>query len=150
MKRTVTLALLLAVAVTTFAMPGGMRPGRNDQSGRRPGAQGRLGPRQLAEFLDLSQAQQDQAKALHESMRTTIEPLRDQARANREAVKAAVDAGDAQKAGQLLVAGKATREQIKSAHDSFQAKFEALLTAEQKSKWAVAKELRESRRPRHD
>jgi Spy/CpxP family protein refolding chaperone len=146
MKRTVTLAaLLLALTTSALARPG-MHPQGHDRDGRS--GRGHLSPAQIAEVLDLSEAQKDQAKALHESLQATVRPLREQMRTQREAVKAAVDAGNAQQAGQLLISNKATREQMKAAHEAFEAKFEAILTAEQKAKFSVLKDLRKARRER--
>jgi Spy/CpxP family protein refolding chaperone len=79
-------------------------------------------------------------------MRTTIEPLREQQKANHEAIRAAVEAGNAAQAGQLLITNHNLGQQIKAAHDTFQTAFEALLTAEQKAKWDVYQEIVEIRR----
>lgn len=136
MKRTLTIATMFLVTAAAFAVP---RP--HTQRGRDA-----VNPRIAAEFLDLTDAQKSQAQSLRLSMRATIEPLRAQLRNNREAVKAAVDAGNAQQAGQLLISGKAVREQIKAAHENFESQFVALLNAEQKSKWATLQELRKARR----
>jgi len=96
----------------------------------------------LAEVLDLNEQQQEQLKALRETLRTTVEPLREQKRDLREQIKAAVDAGNAQQAGELLISEKALREQFKAAHQSFETSFEKILTPEQKQKWDVYKEMR--------
>jgi Spy/CpxP family protein refolding chaperone len=154
MKRTLIAILTLALATAAFAGPG-QRPqagpgGPGNPQGQRGPGGALLSPQLIAEFLNLSDAQKSQAQALHESQRTAIEPLREQLRANRQAIGTAVDAGNAQQAGQLLIAGKAIRDQIKAAHDTFATQFEAMLTAEQKAKWAVVKELMELRRNHDD
>ncbi len=151
MKRILIAILTLTLAGAALAAPGGRRPaGPGGPQGQRgPGGQF-LSPQLIAEFLNLTEAQKTQARTLHESQRATIQPLRDQVRANRAAVRDAVDAGNAQQAGQLLIAGKAIRDQIKAAHDTFATQFEAMLTAEQKAKWAVIKELRDLRGSRND
>ncbi|HET8798431.1 MAG TPA: Spy/CpxP family protein refolding chaperone [Thermoanaerobaculia bacterium] len=145
MKRTLIALVALMLTVAAFAAPG-RRPQAGPGGPQRGPGGGFLSPQLIAEFLDLSEAQKTQVQTLRESLRNTIEPLREQMRTNRQAIEAAVDAGNAQQAGQLLIAGKAIRDQIKTAHDNFETQFEALLTAEQKAKWAVVKELMELRR----
>jgi len=142
MKRTLIPIFLIAFTAAAFAAPG-PRPNRNEGPGRRPPG---MPAQQLAKFLDLSDAQQSEAKALHETLRQTIEPLREQLESNRDAIRSAVEAGNAEQAGSLMIAGRAVREQIRAAHQDFDAKFEAILNADQKAKWTVLKELRESRR----
>jgi Spy/CpxP family protein refolding chaperone len=134
MKRTLIAALILTTTIAATASPRQRRPSPERMRER------------VADVLSLTDAQKSQAESLRLTMRATIEPLRAQLRNNREAVKTAVDAGNAQQAGQLLVANKSVREQIKAAHESFQTQFAAILTAEQKAKWSVLQELRESRR----
>ena len=108
-------------------------------------------PRVLADFLDLTATQQDQAKIFREKLRTTVEPLRQQRRATREKIKSAVDAGNAEQAGELLIAEKELRLQFKAAHDTFESSFASILTPAQKAKWDVYRELREARHEaRHD
>ena len=147
MKRTLIAVLALTIALAAVAQPGGPpMPGPQGGPHERRGPGGFLSPKDMADFLALSETQKTQAKALHESLRTTIQPLREQMRANREAVKAAVDAGDAAKAGQLLISGKAIRDKIKAAHDTFETQFASMLNAEQKSKWTVLQQLKEIKR----
>ncbi|HEX2059851.1 MAG TPA: Spy/CpxP family protein refolding chaperone [Thermoanaerobaculia bacterium] len=147
MKRTLIAALILIVAVAAIAAPP-QRPGRAGGGAGGPGgpAEGGLPPQLLARFLDLSEAQITQAQALRETLQTTVEPLREQTRANHEEIEAALAAGDSAKAGQLMLANYNLRAQIKAAHDSYKASFEAMLTAEQKAKFAVYQELVELRR----
>jgi len=137
MKRILVLILIMTVAVAAVAAP--------PRRGAGPGGQ-----RAIIEFLALSEAQSDQLKALRDSMKTTIEPLREQQRANREAMQAALEAGDTAKAGEIAMAGHNVRQQIKAAHDSFQTSFAALLTPEQKEKWDVYQQIVKLRRPERD
>lgn len=136
MKRLLIAALIATTAIAATAAPRQRRPSPERTRER------------VADVLNLTDAQKSQAQSLRLTLRATVEPLRDQLRVNREAVKAAVDAGNAQQAGQLLVASKAVRDQIKAAHESFQSQFGAMLNAEQKAKWAVMMELRQARRDR--
>ena len=145
MKRTLTLfALVLIIAAVAVAAPPA-RPAAGPGGPPPRGEAGILSPEQLAEFLGLTDAQKDQARLLADTMRGTIAPLRDQLRTNREQVEAAVDAGNAQHAGELLIASKALRDQVKAARDTFKTSFEAMLTTEQKAKFAVYNEIVELR-----
>ena len=149
MKRILVLILIMTVAIAAVAAP--PRRGAGPGAQRGPGG-GRavLPPQAIADFLALSEAQSDQLKSLRESMKTTTEPLREQQRANREAMQAALEAGDTAKAGEIAMAGHKVRQQIKAAHDTFQTSFAALLTPEQKEKWDVYQQIVKLRRPERD
>jgi len=150
MKR-ITMGLLILTMTAAAAVaaprppagPGGPRPQGAPGAGPR-GAE--LAPAVLAEFLGLTEAQIAQVQSLRETMRTTVEPLRATQKANREQIKTAVEAGDAAKAGALMVANYQIAQQIKSARETFRTGFEALLTTGQKAKFAVYQELVELRR----
>lgn len=148
MKR-ITIAILLVtmIAAAAVAAPRSGPPPMNAQ-GPRAGGPGELPPALLAEFLDLTEAQAAQVQQFRETLRTTTEPLHESMRANREQLEAAVEAGDAAKAGALVIASHQIHEQIKAARDAFKTSFESVLTAEQKAKFAVYQELMELRRER--
>jgi Spy/CpxP family protein refolding chaperone len=148
MKRTlITILVLTMISAAAVAAPRGGRPGpggpppQNARGGDMP-------PGVFAEFLGLTEAQTAQIESLRETMRATTAPLHEQLEANHEEMRAAVEAGDAAKAGALAVAGHQLAEQIKSARDTFRAGVEGVLTAEQKAKFAVYQELVELRRER--
>ena len=143
MKRTLILVLSFILATAAFARPQRGPEGNHGREGRAGRAM--LPPQALAEFLSLSDAQTSQIEALRETLKSTIQPLREQQRANRQALEAALESGDSAKAGQLSSAIYATGNQIKAAADSYQTSFAALLTAEQKAKWAVYQEIIELR-----
>ena len=155
MKRTLIALVVLTLAVPLFAQPrGAMGPGRGPQGpgpqgpgpqGPGPAAHALLPPPALAEFLGLTEAQQTQIESLRTQTESTVQPLRDELRANQEAIEEAVAAGNAARAGELLIANSKLRAQIKAAHDAFKSGFEALLTAAQKEKWAVYQEIVELR-----
>src|SRR5215213_2009411 len=145
MKRISILALITLIAVAAFAAPG---PGRRGPANAGPGGPGGqhgpgeiLPPPLLAQFLGLTEAQIAQIQPLRETLRTTVEPLREHQRAKQEQIRAAVDSGNAAKAGELLVANHALREQMKAVHDAFDTSFAALLTPAQKAKWDVYREI---------
>ena len=143
MKRTILsiLALTLISAAAVAAPRGG---GRGPAGGPPPD----MPPGVLAEFLNLTDAQKTQVDSLRETLRAATEPLHEQLKANHEAMRAAVEAGDAAKAGTLAVAGHQLAEQIKAARDAFRTGVDGVLTAEQKAKFAVFQELTELRRER--
>lgn len=155
MKRILITILILTIAVAAFAAPG-KRPGAGGPGGGPGGQQEKGGgemlpPGALAEFLGLSETQQEQAKAIREALRAKVEPLREQAQAYREQVEAALDAGNAQQAGEAMLAARAVRDQIEAAREAADAEFSALLTTEQKAKWEIYKQilqLRHKRGPR--
>ncbi|MGZ5441071.1 MAG: Spy/CpxP family protein refolding chaperone [Thermoanaerobaculia bacterium] len=154
MKRiSIPILLLTLIAVAAVAAPG---PGRGPGGGPGAGPGGPQGQQQgpgeilppplLAEFLGLTEAQIAQIQPLRGTLRATVEPLAEQQRANQEQLRAAVDAGNAAQAGQLLITNHGLGQQIRAAHDTFKAAFEALLTSEQKAKWDVYQEISELRR----
>jgi hypothetical protein len=120
MKRTGIFILLMLVATVVGAGP------------ERRGGGARhslLAPGRLAEFLSLSEAQVEQAKALRATMRETVAPLREQLRAKPEAENA-----------------RELREQIKAAAGAFESSFTAMLDADQKARWTVYREIAQMRR----
>jgi len=146
MKRiSITILIVTFIASAAIAAPRGRRgPGPQQERAR-----GEILPPQLmAEFLGLTEAQAAQVEPLRETLRATLEPLREQQRSNHDEIRAAIDAGNTAKAGELLAANHALRQQMKTAHDAFKTSFEAMLTAEQKAKWAVYSEIAELRRHR--
>ena len=122
MKRTVILILVMLMATAAVAGP-------ERRAGGAGGRHSLLPPGKVAEFLSLSESQVEQAKALRAAMRETVAPLREQLRAKPEAENA-----------------RELREQIRAAADSFEASFAAMLSDEQKAKWAVYREIAQMRR----
>ena len=149
MKRISIAIIITLIAVVALAAPGPGRGPANGPGGPQGQHQGPgeiLPPPLLAEFLGLTDAQIQQIQPLRETLRAAVEPLREQQKANQEQLRAAVDAGDAAAAGQLLITNHGLGQQIKAAHDTFETAFEALLTSEQKAKWDVYQEISELRR----
>lgn len=134
MKR-ILVPIVLLLATTVLAAPPQARPQQPEPRHEL------LSPSDIARLLDLSEGQKQQIAALAETLRATTEPLREQLRANQQQLEAAVAANDAQRAGELLIAARALRVQIDAARDAFEAGFEALLTSEQRVKWAVYREI---------
>jgi Spy/CpxP family protein refolding chaperone len=144
MKRTLALMTLL-LATTLFAdQPPKQRPPAPPPQANGPKAgpaDELLSPPQMAIFLNLSDAQKASLQQINESAQAIVRPLAEQARANEDAIETAVKAGDAAKAGQLLVANYAIGQQIKAALDAAKTASDAVLTAEQKAKLAIYREI---------
>lgn len=138
MKRTLIALLILTIATTAFAAPGRRPAGPGDGG---PAPQALLSPPALAEFLGLTESQAAQIQSLHEQLEATIRPLAEQQRANHQAIEEALAAGNAARAGELMLANYGLGSQMKAAHDAFKAGFEGTLTAEQQAKWAIYNEI---------
>ena len=168
MKRTIiAVTALIALLITIAAVaqprpPRGARPDGNRLEGpppgemgpqRGPGARGPvLPPAALAKFLNLSDAQIAQAKSIHESNGEANQGLREQLRANHEAVRNAIESGNATAAAEAMVAGEKLRDQMKAAREKQKAAFAAILNADQKAKFAILQEIEGLRhqRPNED
>lgn len=152
MKRIPIFALITLFTVAAVAAPGrGRGPQGPGQQAPGPQAHGPaeiLPPPLLAEFLGLTEAQIAQVQSLRDAQRAAVEPLREQQKANHEQIRAAVEAGNATEAGQLLIANHGLGDQIRAARETFETAFAALLTSEQKAKWDVYQEIVELRHQR--
>jgi Spy/CpxP family protein refolding chaperone len=126
-----TLAILILMTATAFAQ------------GRPPGGPGPVpggpGPNNsaLAEYLALTTAQKASWETIQSEFRASAETLHTQERALAEQLKTALDGTDATAIGTLMLQIRAIHEQIGAAKEAADAKFAALLTAEQKVKFAA-------------
>jgi Spy/CpxP family protein refolding chaperone len=131
MKRIVT-TIALATMIATAAIA---------QQPRRMGPNGGPGgpppPRELENFLGLTADQKTQIDALHQSMRSTLDPLFEQRRAAEDQLHALVESAnpDPTAVGKQFLAVHAIDEQLKAAHDANEQKVAALLTADQRVKF---------------
>ncbi|HVR42057.1 MAG TPA: Spy/CpxP family protein refolding chaperone [Thermoanaerobaculia bacterium] len=143
--RIATFSSIAILAVTMAALAQG--PGR--PGARRPhGGPGSGGGERLASFLELTDEQIAQSKAIREATRTAIEPLAAQRRANREAIRAEIDGGSlsAEAIGRLVIASHEIGDQICAIRSEGEAQFVALLTPGQKEKYEQFRERRAQRR----
>lgn len=127
MKR-ITLFIALITLAATIAIA---------QQPRRMGPGGPPPPPRLNEFLNLTPSQETQIDALHDSMRTTLDPLFEQKRAEDEKLHSMIESAnpDATAIGKQVLAIRAIDQQIKAAHDAMDQKISALLTADQRVKF---------------
>lgn len=91
----------------------------------------------MLQSLNLTDAQKQQAKAIRQSAKQTAQPLMQQLRQNRQALAAAVQAGDTAKIQQLSSESGNLQGQILAIRSDAAAKVNALLTPDQKAKAAA-------------
>ncbi len=132
-----TLALAVLLPLAASAEPGGDR--------HRGSGRGLLPP---PGYLDLSEEQVEATQALREAVREDVQAQREQTRALRDQLEAALANGspDATEVGQLVIELHQQKEARRSARESIESQFTALLTEEQLEKWENFKELRGNRR----
>jgi len=127
MKRiALLLTLILTFATVAFAQPA-PPPGPPPRGAGDP----------LAAYLNLTADQKAAWEAAREAFETATQPLFEKQRAAQEALGALLEgkSTDACGIGTQMLAIRAIGDQIKAAHDAFEAKRESVLTADQKSKY---------------
>lgn len=151
MKRLFTLsiaALLLAAAVVMAQPPmhghfgGHMKMAGPDRE-HFAGMHERM-VEHLSKALGLSDSQKASAQQLHEDTMKKVEPIFEQQRTLHEQVQTALENGsDAATVGALVISSYKNRQTIKAAHEEAMKEFEALLTADQLTKFQSFKEMHE-------
>lgn len=146
------LAVFLLSSTLALAQP---RGGRHGGPGWGAGPEGLGGPGPLGggmlrgmmgAALDLDDAQKEQIRSILEATRTSLQPVMEQLRQNREAAQAAVQAGKSDaELQQIADEGGRLHAQIQGAMLKAHAKVWAVLTPQQKEKW---NKLREEARAR--
>lgn len=142
------LALATLVALPLLAQPGpGGGPG--GPGGPAGDPQGVRGPgafplRALAEFLDLTEAQVEEARLLLQDLAADLRPLAEEARDLHQELVAllASESPDPAAVGALVLEIHGVRDEMKAARDELDAAFAALLTPEQLERWEILKEAR--------
>ena len=131
-----TLCAALLVAGAAFAQPHPHgKAGMHDMAGMEA---------HLTAALNLTADQQAQVKALHEQLKAQMTPLLAQSRQQHQELKSLVNGTnpDAAEVGQKTLAANQTQGQIKALHENFKAKFTAILTPDQKAKFAQMEQTR--------
>ena len=112
--------MVFAQAPSTTAQPGGGKAAVR---------------RRIAQALNLSDAQKQQAQAIIQQTRQTVQPLRQQAKQNRQALMAAIQAGKGDvEIHQLALTQGNLAGQLVAARMEALAKFYNTLTPEQRAK----------------
>lgn len=147
-------ALLLTAALAALPLlaqpPGrGPGPGAGPGMGAPDGGLLRGGPggfplRGLAAFLDLTDQQIEDARALLEDLAAEVRPQAEKARGVRRDLHALLetDGADLAEVGALVVELHGIRDEMRTARDGFAAAFSALLTPDQLERWEVLKDAR--------
>ncbi|HEX2163642.1 MAG TPA: Spy/CpxP family protein refolding chaperone, partial [Thermoanaerobaculia bacterium] len=140
----VAVAGLIAVAPLTAQEGAGEGPGHGPGHRRGafehgPGHFGHSGGRhmeRMARFLELTEAQREAARALHEETRAAMEPLHERSRTLHQELRALLDQADPDPlaVGEKAIALDASRDEMRRLGEETHAEFEALLTAEQLEK----------------
>jgi len=118
----------MAQAPPTPATPPHPRAGR-----ARAGQRGAMRQR-MAEALNLTDAQKEQAKTIFQQARQNAQPLAQQLKQNREALAAAVKADDVAQIHSLAEQQGSLRGHMLGIRSEAMAKFYTTLTPEQKAK----------------
>ena len=139
MKRRLIPMAAAIVLITTAALA--QRPMR--EAGANPGMRG---PQALAKYLGLSDDQIAAAKQIHADTQAAIKPLAEQVKTTRQQLDAALDAAspDPAAVGALAISMHQTIVQIRAVRDAGEAKFVALLTPDQKTKFADFQAMRQA------
>lgn len=98
--------------------------------------------RAIARALHLTPTQGQAAQAIYSDLRTTVEPLHDSIAPLREALEELLDVASpvATDVGQAVIDIDAIHDQIEAARGAADDEFEALLTAEQLTRWETFQE----------
>lgn len=131
----------------------GQTPPAGDRQGRGPGGRGgRMGgpmgggPMMMDVMRDLTDAQREQVKAIRERHAEEIRPVAERSRAAREALNAAVFAGNTGNLQALSIEVGNAETELAFATARVEAEVMAVLTAEQKQKIADRRKEMENRR----
>jgi Spy/CpxP family protein refolding chaperone len=150
MKRNrIIMATIIALALTTIAYAAVPGIGRR-AFGRHDGERRTAMRERVATILDLTEAQMAQWNAIQTATHEAMAPLAAQRQANRAAFRAAMSAEnpDPTKLGELMLANRALGERMRTLREQSRARFEGILTPEQKAKHEELKSLRDRRGPR--
>jgi periplasmic protein CpxP/Spy len=123
-------AALLAAGLAVAQPPARPRAG----AARRPAPMGGVLDRQLAQRLNLTDSQKEQAKAIFAQARETAKPIQEQLKQNRQSMQAAMKANDSGLIRSLSAEQGTLHGQALAIQADAQAKFRALLTPEQQAK----------------
>lgn len=138
-------ALALGLAGAGIAAEEGH--GFGEGPGGRRGMHGGPGFGRGFRELNLTDAQKEQLKTMHEQQREAMKPVFEQQRALRDQIRQALESAspDATRIGQLEIQSYRLRQQMKAEHEKAQAAFVSILTPEQKAQWDKIQAERQQR-----
>lgn len=149
------LAAGVAVAGVIAVAPLGAQEGAGEEPHHHMGAPqhgpGHFGGRhmeRMARFLELTEAQREAARALHEEAREAMEPIHERSRALHQELRAllAQESPDPLAVGEKAIALDVNRDEMRRLSEETHAEFRALLTPDQLDK---LEQLHERRGERH-
>jgi Spy/CpxP family protein refolding chaperone len=120
---------VLAVGTLLAQAPGGSGP----RAGRHGAGFARMKER-IAQQLNLTEQQKQDAKAIFDQARESAKPVADQLRQNRQTMQEAVKAANEQRIEQIATEHGGLAGQLSLIHAKAFSRFYALLTPEQKAK----------------
>jgi len=140
-KKIAAVAAVVALTGTmAFAGPGEGRGGRHGRQGDEVFAPG------VAEKLNLTDEQKAQIKLIRENTRTANLAFFEQAKANREAAKAARQAGETEKFDALKAALEADHQRFREIGKAEREQIRNVLTADQRAQLEAMKAEHKERR----
>lgn len=146
-KSIVPVLALGAVFALLLAAVASAQPGRMHGHGRH-GFGGRMDTDRLAAILSLTDAQKTQVEKLREKTKAAMEPLFQEHRQLREAVRTALENdADAATVGAAVIAAHEHGEKIRAVRDQHETELAAILTPEQLTRWNALKDARKRMPP---
>lgn len=142
MKKWITAAATMLVAVAALAQDAPPPPPHGPHGGPPPSFNA-----MFAGKLALTDAQQDQIKAIEKATRDDNAAFFESAKTLMQEFRAAREANDTAKLDSLKPAMDANRAQMKTIHDAQLTKIEAVLTADQKAKFEALRAEHDAHRP---
>ena len=137
----ISAAAVIALSGTIAFAAAGDGSGKEWGHGHRHGAMAHL-----AQKLNLTDAQKEQWKAIHQSFRTDNQAFLQSVRQTHQDLRAAKQAGDEAKMAELKAVAQSQRAQMKQLHQAQHEKFLSILTPEQRTQLDALKAEREARR----
>ena len=113
------------------------------------GHRGRAMAAHLAKKLNLTDAQIEQWKSIHQSFRTDNQAFLQSVRQTHQDLRAARQAGDEAKVAELKAVAQSQRAQMKQLREAQHEKFLSILTPDQRAQFDALKAERQARRQQH-
>ena len=150
MKKTIAMVMVTVLLIGAGFLGTSLAVQRGGGPGLRGGGRGMDIPseRRLSRILDLTDEQKEKVKSLREEARASLERLGEERQERWEQLKAALDADtpDPLRVGELIIARRDGREEIRAIYESNRDSFRAILTEEQIAKLEERKDRRDPRR----